>query len=352
MNITQKLGKKAVAGWAQKKLLVIPLFIPHEGCPHCCSFCNQHQISGQDREPITATTVDQVIEDWLGRSGDRYSQVQVAFYGGSFTGLPLERQRSLLSAVQPYLQAGRVQEIRLSTRPDYIDSERLDLLKEYGVGVVELGVQSLDDQVLRLAGRGHSAEATLEAAQLIKSSLLKLGVQLMVGLPGQSFASLRRTLSQVIVLEPDLVRLYPVLVLRGSGLELLFNQGRFQPISLHKAVLQAAFMKKRFDDHGIRVVRMGLQPGPELENSLVTGPYHPAFGEMVKARMMFNATRRLLASASLEKPVVLVINNRDQSVFRGLRSANMKRLRQLDLLERFTLQTDPNQPRGTVRLAG
>ncbi len=293
-----------------------------------------------------------MIETWLARSGAKAQHIQVAFYGGSFTGLPLARQRLLLGAVQPYLHEGLVQEIRLSTRPDYIDSERLALLKEYGVGVVELGVQSLDDQVLRAAGRGHCVQATVDAVKQIKAARHQLGIQLMLGLPGQTFASLRKTLVQVIALEPNLVRLYPVLVLAGSGLELLYTQGRFKPLSLQKAVLQAVFMKKRFDDYGIRVVRMGLQPGPELEKSLVAGPYHPAFGEMVKARMMFNVTRRLLASASVEKPVVLVINNRDQSVFRGLRSANMKRLRQLDLLERFTLQTDPNQPRGTVRLVG
>jgi len=335
----------------QKKLLVIPVFIPHEGCPHCCSFCNQHQISGQSADPIDAAGVGQIVETWLERSGAGARQVQVAFYGGSFTGLPLRRQRSLLGAVQPYLRQGRVQEIRLSTRPDYIDSERLTLLKEFGVGVVELGVQSLDDLVLWQAGRGHSAEATMKAAELIKSYQFTLGIQLMLGLPGQSFASLRRTLTQVIALRPNLIRLYPVLVLQGSRLESIYRQEQFQPLSLHRAVLQASFMKKRFDDHGIRVVRMGLQPGPELEASLVAGPYHPAFGEMVQARLMLHATRRLLASVSAGQPVHLIINERDQSVFRGLHSANIKRLRQLGLHNRFTLQPDPDQPRGTVRLA-
>nr|WP_321465202.1 radical SAM protein [uncultured Desulfobulbus sp.] len=331
--------------------LVIPVFIPHEGCPHCCIFCNQHQISGQDNS-VTAEEVGQVIATWLDRSGagNRYP-VQVAFYGGSFTGLPLARQQSLLAAVAPYRQQGLVQEIRLSTRPDYIDDVRIELLCRHGVGIVELGVQTCDDDLLQRAGRGHGAEDITRAATLIKAAGLQLGMQLMLGLPGQGFGAIRRTVDQVITLAPDLVRIYPVLVLEGSGLAALYHQGRYRPLSLARAVVQAAFMKKRFDDHGIVVVRMGLQPGPELEGSLVAGPYHPSFGELVKARLMLGQTRRLLAAVPPGHKVQLVINDRDQSVFRGLYSQNLKRLAQLGLADRFTLHTDPSQPRQTVSVS-
>ncbi len=332
-------------------LLVIPIFIPHEGCPHCCIFCNQHQISGQGATAVRPEDIGPTIEAWLERSRfGRHGQVQVAFYGGSFTGLPLERQQALLAAVQPFIQKGLVQEIRLSTRPDYIDQERLDLLARHGVGTIELGVQSCDDHLLQLAGRGHSCRDTLRAAALIKAAGFRLGIQLMLGLPGQGFASLRRTVTQVIGIQPDLVRLYPVLVLKGSGLATLYRRNQYRPLSLQRAVLQAAYMKKRFDDQGIRVVRMGLHPGPELERSLVAGPYHPAFGELVKSRLMLRQTRRVLADLADGEKGILVINDRDQSIFRGVHSWNMQRLRQLGLLDRMTLQSDPNQPRETVRL--
>lgn len=333
--------------------LVIPVFIPHEGCPHCCIFCNQHQISGRGQVPISADEVGRTIQTWLERSRSRNrQQIQVAFFGGSFTGLAMERQQDLLAAVQPFLQQGMVGEIRLSTRPDYIDDERLQLLCRHGVGTVELGVQSCDDHLLQLAGRGHSCSDTIRAASLIKAAKLRLGIQLMLGLPGQTFASLRQTLARIIALRPDFVRLYPVLVLTGSGLAALYHRGEYRPLSLARAVLQAAFMKKRFDDQGIAVVRMGLQPGPELEQSLVAGPYHPAFGELVKGRLMLAETRKALAAVPTGQRVTLVINDRDQSIFRGVGSRNLKRLKQLGLLDRFNLGTDSGQSRQTVVILG
>lgn len=331
--------------------LIIPIFIPHEGCPHCCVFCNQHSISGQSSPPVSGVEVGATIRAWLARSKpENRGQAQVAFYGGSFSGLPAERQTELLAAVQPFREQGMVQEIRLSTRPDYIDRARLDLLCRHGATIIELGVQSCDDSVLQQAGRGHSQADVEQAVRLIKERNLRLGVQLMLGLPGDRFRSLRNTVEAVIRLRPEFVRLYPVLVLRGSGLETLYHRGGYRPLSLGRAVVLAASMKKRFDDQGIRVVRMGLQPTRELELALAAGPYHPAFGELVQARLMLRQTRRLLAGVSKSAPVVLVIAERDQSIFRGLGSANIKRLRQLGLLDRFSLRTDPQQPRHTLKV--
>lgn len=331
------------------KPLVIPLFIPHEGCPYRCVFCNQHQISAQVGEPLDVQAVAATIRTWLAQARPGHNRlVQVAFYGGSFTGLAESRQRELLAAVRPFRQQGLVQEIRLSTRPDYIDAHRLAVLHEYGVGTIELGVQSCDDHLLHLAGRGHSTADTIAACGLIKAAGFTLGIQLLLGLPGETFASLRRTLATAIALRPDFVRLYPLLVLRGSGLAQLLQRGVYRPLSLGRAVVQAAFLKKRFDDAGIRVVRMGLQPGPELEAALVAGPYHPAFGELVRSRLMLRLTRQILATLPADQPVTLVINPRDQSVFRGLYSSNIQRLQQLGLMDRISLHTDPNQPRQTV----
>ncbi|MBV5319136.1 MAG: radical SAM protein [Desulfobulbaceae bacterium] len=339
------------SGRGPRRPLVIPIFIPHEGCPHDCIFCNQHSISGHLAPPVTAREVGEIIRTWLERSHpDRMGQVQVAFYGGSFSGLPIARQEELLGAVQPFLEEGRVQDIRLSTRPDYIDPERLDLLVRHRVGIIELGAQSCDDRVLRQAGRGHDAAAITLAVGLIKERDLRLGIQLMLGLPGDGCRSLRLTLETIIGLRPDFVRLYPVLVLRDSGLETLYHRGAYRPLSLGRAVVQAAVLKKRFDDEGIQVVRMGLQPTRALEQALVAGPYHPAFGELVDARLMLQRTRRALASVPATERVTLVIAARDVSIFRGQRRTNMLRLQALGLLERFNLHIDPDQPRYTLKV--
>jgi histone acetyltransferase (RNA polymerase elongator complex component) len=332
------------------RLVIIPIFIPHEGCPHRCLFCNQHRISGQSGRPVGAAEVRQEIQTWLDRCENSQAATQVAFYGGSFTALPRARQKELLLAAAPFLETGQVQSLRLSTRPDCMDGKQADFLKEHRVATVELGAQSMNDAVLSAARRGCTAADTEQAMTALKQAGLETGIQLLIGLPGDSRTSLRRTVEQVIALRPDFVRLYPLLVLRGSGLAELHRQGRYQPLSLGKAVLLAAFMQERFGRAGIRTVRMGLQAGPELENSLLAGPWHPAFGELVKSRLMFKQTRKLLAQAKSSQRICLRICSQDQSVFRGLKSANLDRLCQLGLWQDAVLTADPEQPRGTVRL--
>ncbi len=329
---------------------IIPIFIPHEGCPHSCVFCNQNSISGSSAQRVTPAEVTATIETWLDRFLSKQAYpVQVAFYGGSFTGLESQRQQELLGAVTPFLDQGRVHQIRLSTRPDYIDKEKLALLKQYQVGIVELGVQSLDDPILRQAGRGHSKGDVYRAVELLQKDSFQVGMQLMLGLPGQAFSSLRRTVAQTILLQPDFVRIYPVLVVVGSGLEKAYQKGIYTPLSLGKAVLQAAYMKKNFDREGIRVIRMGLQPGESLERSLLAGPYHPSFGEMVLSRLMLKQTRSLLQGQDESCPA-LVINSKDMSIFKGIRSTNMHRLSELGLLDCFSLRTDDSQARFQVTL--
>ncbi|WP_457573329.1 elongator complex protein 3 [Desulfolithobacter sp.] len=329
--------------------LVIPVFIPHEGCPHCCVFCNQHRITCQRRN-VTAADIHRIIEDWLGYGRGKPTTVQVAFFGGSFTGLGQERQEELLGAVQPWLERNQVHSIRLSTRPDYINTRVTELLCRYRVRVVELGVQSMDDNVLEGCRRGHLASHTRQAIPLLRQAGLRVGAQLMVGMPGDSRQSLRATVDAVIALNPDFVRIYPLLILAGSELEHRYKQGQYRPLSLDYAVLLAVWMKKRFDAAGISVVRMGLQAGPELEEALVAGPYHPAFGELVQSRIMLQKARKLLSATDRDKKYLLRISNRDQSIFRGFRSANLRRLAQLGLLDRFTLHPDPAQDRMTLSL--
>ena len=329
---------------------IIPLFIPHEGCRHACSFCNQRH-TRQEAEPITAQQVRDAIRAWLSRlRPERKKMVQVAFYGGSFTALPGKRQRELLEAVQPFLQDGRVHGIRLSTRPDCVDADTVEMLRDLGVHLSELGVQSCDDAVLAEAGRGHSHSDSLQASRLIRAAGLQLGWQIMVGMPGAGFASIRRMAAACIAERPDCIRIYPLLVLRGSRLAEEWRRGVFQPLSLHKAVLYSAYLKKHFDAHGLAIIRMGLQPGPELEKTLLAGPYHPAFGELVRARIMLNQTRRLLHQHRQAWPCALRIAPADLSVFMGLKRSNLQRLEALGLRSRFTLLADPGLPRQSLQL--
>lgn len=331
--------------------LVIPVFIPHQGCPHACIFCNQHRISGQGTDTfVTPSAVQDTISLWLNRDPDRScGKVQVAFYGGSFTGLSKTRQQELLQAVSPFLYSGRVQSIRLSTRPDYIDSETVEFLRAHGVVTVELGVQSLDDSVLEASCRGHKAAHTYRAVEFLRDGGMEIGLQVMLGLPGQSTLSLIHTVKEVAALIPDFVRIYPVLILRDSKLDTLYNKGEYTPLTLNNAVVKAAWMKKHFDARGIRVVRMGLQAGPELEESLVAGPYHPAFGELVSARIMLKQIRNALQSVENNGQMILSISDRDGSIFRGVNSSNIRRLQELGFEGRYLLVTDREQPRFTLK---
>ncbi len=335
---------------------VIPVFIPHEGCPHRCVFCNQRTISGHgDHNPVSGSEVAAIIEEWLGYHRRSRGEIQVAFYGGSFTGLPLERQQELLGAVTPFIKKNRVATIRLSTRPDYISPEIISFLEEHYVTIVELGIQSLDDSVLEIAHRGHDALQAKTALEQLRQAGFVVGAQLMVGLPGETGRSLLETVSGVIQLQPDFARIYPVLVLRNSPLAAQYQNKKYHPLSLSKAVLKAAWLKQRLSEHDIAVVRMGLQPGPELEKALLAGPYHPAFGELVNARIMFKKTRFLLAGAKTggasgsSNPIQLSINPKDLSAFRGLRSANIERLAELGLADSFELHFDSNQTRLTIK---
>ncbi len=336
-------------------MLVIPVFIPHQGCPQNCLFCNQVSISGQKiSSQDDIELVQSTVSLWLGRCA-RQKHTEVAFYGGSFTCLDKERQRSLLGAVQPYIKAGVVQSIRLSTRPDCIDDDVCAFLKEYGVRTVELGVQSLDDRVLQAAWRGHSAADSFRAVRTIQKAGIKLGIQLMPGLPLETTCSWMRTVKEVLHLQPDCVRIYPTLVIGGSGLASDYKNGSYVPMSMNRALALCCRAKELFDVAGIKILRMGLQASETLEEQLLAGPYHPAFGEMVTARHWFRRVRRVLAAAPGSSQTIIQISDRDVSAFVGPKRSNMIRLdkiMQQDTKNRsFTLTTDPTLARGTLKYA-
>ncbi|MCP4341469.1 MAG: radical SAM protein [Desulfobulbaceae bacterium] len=331
-------------------LLVIPIFIPHRGCPHDCLFCNQQKISGYDRDNTVQVAVAETIDQWLERNKSR-RQVQVAFFGGSFTCLSAREQKNLLSAVQPYLEKGKVDTIRLSTRPDCIDPAVCELLKEYKVGVVELGAQSLSDKVLQKSLRGHTSEHVRNGFRLLKASGMQVGLQLMPGLPGESSASFLHGIDEVITLKPDFVRLYPALVVKESGLEKLYRLKQYQPLSLGKAIALTAKCYQKLTEAGIGVVRMGLQPSEALEESVVAGPYHPAFGELVQSRIWLKKIRTRLVLLGPQQKLHIHVSHRDISAVVGMKKRNTIRLEELGFSGRYKILPDKNMARGSIHYA-
>ena len=329
-------------------VLVVPIFIVEEGCPHRCLFCNQHSITGQKTVAVVGPgDVDETIRKWLGWSMGRRS-VQVAFYGGSFSCLSQSRQGQLLAAVEPFLASGQVDSIRISTRPDCLSEKVCRSLYGRGVRTVELGCQSMDDKVLEITRRGHNVEQSIVAAELLRKNGMQLGIQLMVGLPGETSRSFLAGVREVIRLRPSFVRLYPALVVENTGLALMYERGEYRPLSMNRAVALCSRASDMFIGAGVRVIRVGLQPSESLERTIVKGPYSPAFGEQVMARSWFKRARKILSTCPAGKTMKFKISDRDLSSFVGPKRINMQRLEQLGLLERLDLETEKKLERGTL----
>lgn len=326
--------------------LVIPLFIPHRGCPHHCLFCNQQKISGCLDATVEAAEITATLDAWLGRGGG--GGVEAAFYGGSFTCLPPGEQRRLLEPVQAYVKDGRVDSIRVSTRPDCLDSDKCRLLRELGVATVELGVQSLDDEVLRQSRRGHDGGQSRRAIRLLQDWSFTVGVQLILGLPGETRRSFLRGIAEIARLRPSFVRLYPLLVVEGAELAEHFRLGRYRPLSLASAVVLVGAAYRRLRQAGVRVARMGLQPCSSLEQSLVAGPYHPAFGELVRGRTLFNELRAQLSRLAPGQHLRIHISHRDHGTVVGINGINLRRLDELGFSGRFTILPEKHRARGNI----
>lgn len=311
---------------------IIPIFIPHYGCPHACVFCNQRRITGQEQVPDDAG-IKETIEKYLQTIAvPRGGHVEVAFYGGSFTALGMDVQERYLRVVQPYIESGEVASVRVSTRPDAINPDILELLRSYRVGSIELGVQSLDEEVLQLAGRGYTVDQVWEVVALVKAEGFALGIQLMLGLPGDSREKDVQTARAVTGMKPDMARLYPALVIRDTRLAVMYRKGTYRPLSLEEAVVTAADMFVILEGAGTKVIRMGLQPTLDLTGgeALVAGPFHPSFGELVEAEVFL---RQALAAIHaygdrLPDSLCLFVNQRDASKMIGHRGRNRKRLKE------------------------
>ncbi len=307
------------------KRYIIPVFIPHLGCPNDCVFCNQRKISGK-LEPATAETVTKAIEEAFFKLPDGEA-AELAFYGGSFTAIPTLEQEELLKSALPYLKAGKIGEIRVSTRPDAIDETRLALLKKYGVKTIELGAQSMNEDVLKASGRGHTAEDTERAAKLIKSQGFQLILQMMTGLPGDDAEKSIETAKRIISLCPDGVRVYPTVILRETRLMELWESGLYAEHTVEDAVELGARLLELFENAGIPVIRFGLNPSDELSGGEAAGgAYHPALGELVRSRVYFNRARAIIASEPHCTDVVLGVNPGCVSFMTGQKRQNIEKL--------------------------
>lgn len=295
-----------------KSHYIIPIFVPHEGCPHNCVFCNQNSITGMDSS-VTAEHVDSIVKEYLSTIVRDNSTVEVSFFGGTFTAINYKKQEELLAVAYQYKKLGFVDYIRLSTRPDCIDEATLDRLKKYSVDIIELGVQSMDDEVLKLSGRGHVKEDTIKASRLIKEYGFTLGHQLMIGLPGDNHTKDIKSALECIELQPDMFRIYPALVLKDTPMERMYEQGIYKPYSLKQAVEISKDVYSLLIFNNIKILRVGLQATENIAEGrdIVTGPYHPAFRELVEGTIYSETIKEELDNISSE--VKVLINWKDIS---------------------------------------
>lgn len=270
-----------------KNYYIIPIFVPMEGCPHKCVFCDQDKITASDNK-VDADFVRTTIEDYLKTINRNNATVEVSFFGGTFTGIPIEKQNELLTVAKEYKDRHLIDKIRMSTRPDYISDDILSNLKKFDVDIIELGVQSLDEEVLKKSGRGHSPEDVIAASYLIKKYGFTLGHQIMLGLPYDTFEKDIDTVEKSIEMKPEICRIYPALVIKGTPMEKMYNRGVYKPYSLEEAIHISKIIYKMYVKKNINVIRIGLQPTDNINTNgdVVAGPFHPAFRELMDSSIL------------------------------------------------------------------
>ena len=316
-----------------KKEYIIPIFVPHLGCPNNCTFCNQKRISGQTKM-VTAQDVKDTIDFFLKHFRDDYKYVEVAFFGGSFTAIDEKTQVELLEAVQEYIQDKKVNSIRISTRPDCIDKEILKRMKKYHVKTIELGVQSTNNYILKRCKRGHTYEDTKKASKLIRRHGFILGHQMMVGLPESTKQDEINTAKELIRLRPKIVRIYPVLVIKDTELADEYERGDYTPLTVGQAVERCKEIVDLFNRNKINVIRVGLQnteeitdPGTE-KSSVIAGPYHPAFRQLVESSMWYDSIVNKIKKVNAKvKKVKIIANDVNVNNIIGHKKENIEKLK-------------------------
>lgn len=318
-----------------KKEYIIPIFVPHLGCPNDCTFCNQKTISGQTKE-VTPKDVTETIEFYLNSFKDKKKYTEVAFFGGSFTGIELEKQEALLKAAYEFVKQKRVNSIRVSTRPDYIDKTRLKLLRKYKVKTIELGVQSSNDYILRKCRRNHTFDDVKRASKLIKRYRFVLGHQMMVGLPESTMLDEMQTAKDLARLKPKIMRIYPVLVLKGTELEKEYLDGTYSALSVEQAVERCKELCYFFAKKRIKVIRMGLQTTDTIsdnsknsDSQIVAGPYHETFRQLVEASINYDTiVKRIKSYNTKVKEVEIVTSPENINNVVGYKRENINKLKE------------------------
>ncbi len=329
---------------------IIPIFVPHLGCPNDCVFCNQRSISGQKKQ-VTGAEVKQTIKEYLETFKNEDAHKEVAFFGGSFTGIEPEKQEELLQAAYEYVENGEIDSIRVSTRPDYIDKTILKRLKKYKVKTIELGVQSSNDYILKQAKRGHTFEDVKKASKLIRRYGFDLGHQMMVGLPESTRIDELNTAKDLAKLKPKMIRIYPVLVIKNTELARMYQNGEYEPVTLEQAIETCKELYYFFEKKHITIIRMGLQntdliSNPDnLESEVLAGPYHEAFGQLVESRIWYDSIVNKIKQFNVKvKEVEIELNPRDVNHVIGHKKENINKLKEFYEVDVKIIQNEKKIP--------
>jgi histone acetyltransferase (RNA polymerase elongator complex component) len=310
------------------KHYTIPVFVPELACPFQCAFCNQRKISGQITIPQNNEIINS-IEEHLRSFKKQNRYVEVGFFGGSFTGIDLDEQIRYLSLVQPYVESGQVQSIRLSTRPDYINQHILTMIKKMNIGTIELGAQSMDDEVLKLSRRGHNSQQIKDASMLILENGFKLGLQMMLGLPGDNLERAMNTAQQIIDAGADNTRIYPALVIKDTLMHKWYNEGRYKPLSMDEAVEWTSRIMPLFEENNVNVIRVGLHPSEGLlsGDEIIDGPFHQSFRELVSTKIWGRILENMTDKIDNGKSIEISVNKKELNYAIGYKQVNRMELR-------------------------
>lgn len=307
----------------KKKEYIVPIFIPFLGCPHDCAFCNQVKITNYKDSFSKENTIKQ-IETYLSYFQENDNIKEIAFFGGSFTGLDEDVMKSYLSIAYDYKKKGIIDRIRLSTRPDYINNSILDILKAYKVDIIELGIQSMDNEILKFNERGHSKEDSERASKLIKEYGFSLGHQIMPGLYKDTYQKSIQTAIESANIGPDMVRIYPTLVIKDTRLELLYEKGLFHPLTVDEAVKVASEIYMIYSYKDIDIIRVGLQPTENINEGgdVVAGPFHPSLRQLVESFIHKKYLEKIIENYNIKGDIRFHVSARDISIIAGNKQAN------------------------------
>ncbi len=332
---------------------IVPIFIPNMGCPHRCIFCAQERITSQPAQPIKGKDIEGILNKAISsRRFYEQKDPQIAFYGGTFTRLPFDQMEEFLEIAARYTRGGPFRSIRVSTRPDALDARRLEAMQDKGVRMVEVGAQSMDNQVLGLSRRGHTAEDTVGAVEVLRRYGFGVGIQLMPGLPGDSEERFQETITRVIHLRPDAVRLYPALIIRGTGLARLYREGSYIPLGLDDAVSICVEGCMRLEMQGIPVIRIGLQASPSLleEGQIIGGPWHPAFGFLVRSGIHQKMIEPDLPGPGTASQIRILAPEKEIPLVRGHRNQGLLWIEKKTRARVLGVEADNTVPCGRVKV--